>query len=104
MIISTNKNHLLVSNQPISGISVNNDKSPLPMLAPQGMSRAKDILPLLPFGRTTLHEWSRDGRFPAGIRLSPTMVAWRNSDVIKWIESFNSSLSSNENMESENEI
>ena len=74
------------------------------ILPHQGMSRAKDILPLLPFSRTTLHEWSRDGRFPAGIRLSPTMVAWRNSDVIKWIESFNSSLSSNENMESENEI
>lgn len=53
----------------------------------QGMSRAKDILPLLPFGRTTLHEWSRDGRFPSSIRLSPNMVAWRNSDVLEWLAS-----------------
>ena len=57
------------------------------LLPLQGMSRAKDILPLLPFGRTTLHEWSRDGRFPASIRLSPTIVAWSNSEVLKWLES-----------------
>lgn len=73
-------------------------------LPTQGMSRAKDILPFLPFSRTTLHEWSRDGRFPASIKLSSNMVAWRNIDVINWLENYKSSLSSNENMESENEI
>lgn len=52
----------------------------------QGMSRAKDILPFLPFRRTTLHEWSRDGRFPSSIKLSPTMVAWKNADVLEWLE------------------
>ncbi|MGP9519582.1 helix-turn-helix transcriptional regulator [Psychrobacter sp. AOP7-C1-14] len=56
------------------------------LLPLQGMSRAKNILPLLPFGRTTLHEWSRDGRFPASIRLSPTIVAWKNSEVLEWLE------------------
>lgn len=56
-------------------------------LPTQGMSRAKNILPFLPFGRTTLHEWSRDGRFPASVRLSPTMVAWRNSEVLEWLNS-----------------
>ena len=61
-------------------------KNPL-FLPPQGMSRANDILSLLPFGRTTLHEWSRDGRFPASVRLSPTMVAWKNSEVLEWLES-----------------
>jgi len=62
------------------------NKNLVKLLPPQGMSRAKDILPFLPFGRTTLHEWSQDGRFPASIKLSPTMVAWRNSDVLEWIE------------------
>lgn len=56
-------------------------------LPPQGMSRAKDILPFLPFGRTTLHEWSNNGLFPASVKLSPTMVAWRNADVLEWLES-----------------
>ena len=56
------------------------------LLPPQGMSRARDILPFLPFGRTTLHEWSRDGRFPKSVKLSPTMVAWKNSEVLDWLE------------------
>lgn len=61
------------------------------LLPLQGMSRARDILPFLPFGRTTLHEWSKDGRFPASIKLSPTMVAWRNSEVLEWIKSHSTS-------------
>lgn len=63
-----------------------NDKNLVKLLPLQGMSRAKDILPLLPFSRTTLHEWSRDGRFPKSIRLSPTIVAWKNSEVLEWLE------------------
>ncbi len=54
-------------------------------LPPQGMSRASQILPFLPFGSSTLWAWSRDGRFPKPIRLSPTMTAWRNADVIQWL-------------------
>lgn len=55
-------------------------------LLPQGMSRAAQILPMLPFGSTTLWAWSKSGRFPAPVRLSPTMTAWRNSDVLNWLE------------------
>lgn len=60
-------------------------------LRPQGVSRAKDILPFLPFGRTTLHEWSKDGRFPASIKLSPTIVVWRNGEVLDWLNKLNGS-------------
>jgi len=63
------------------------NKNLVKLLPPQGMSRAKDILPFLPFGRTTLHEWSQNGKFPASIKLSPTMVAWRNNDVLEWLSS-----------------
>ena len=62
-------------------------------LPPQGMSRAKDILPFLPFSNTTLFEWSRDGRFPAPVKLSPTMTAWRNADVIAWLEGHTTAIS-----------
>ena len=54
-------------------------------LPPQGMSRASQLLPFLPFGSSTLWAWSRDGRFPSPIRLSNTMTAWRNADVIEWL-------------------
>ena len=59
-------------------------------LPPQGMSRASQLIPFLPFGSSTLWAWSRDGRFPAAIKLSPTMTAWRNADVIEWLESHTS--------------
>ena len=59
-------------------------------LPPQGMSRASQLIPFLPFGSSTLWAWSRDGRFPAPVRLSPTMTAWRNVDVIEWLESHTS--------------
>lgn len=54
-------------------------------LPPQGMSRASQLIPFLPFGSSTLWAWSRDGRFPAPVKLSPTMTAWRNADVIHWL-------------------
>lgn len=50
-----------------------------------GMSRANQILPYLPFSSSTLWAWSKDGRFPPPVKISPTMTAWRNSDVIDWL-------------------
>ncbi len=58
-----------------------------------GMGRAKDILPFLPFSKTTLFEWSKDGRFPAGRKLSPTMTAWSYADVHEWLNSHTSTTS-----------
>lgn len=60
---------------------------PIQHLPPQGMSRASQLIPFLPFGSSTLWAWSRDGRFPEPVKLSPTMTAWRNADVIEWLES-----------------
>tara|TARA_R110002124_G_scaffold49007_2_gene144034 strand:- start:2256 stop:2561 length:306 start_codon:yes stop_codon:yes gene_type:complete len=94
MTSSTNRNHLVVSSQSASETLSYRDKSFLPTLPLQGMSRAKNILPFLPFGRTTLHEWSRDGRFPASVRLSPTMVAWKNSEVLEWLENHSNPVNS----------
>ena len=64
--------------------TANNSAMQLPTT---GMGRAKDILPFLPFSKTTLFEWSKDGRFPAGRKLSPTMTAWSYADVHEWLNS-----------------
>ena len=63
---------------------------PIQHLPPQGMSRASQLIPFLPFGSSTLWAWSRDGRFPAPVKLSPTITAWLNADVIEWLESHTS--------------
>lgn len=65
--------------------------NPAMQLPTTGMGRAKDILPFLPFSKTTLFEWSKDGRFVAPVKLSPTMTAWHYADVHKWLNSHTSS-------------
>lgn len=67
-----------------------NAKNPVMQLPTTGMGRAKDILPFLPFSKTTLFEWSKDGRFPAPVKLSPTMTAWSYADVHEWLDSHTS--------------
>ena len=56
------------------------------ILPPQGLSRAKDILPLLPFGRASLWKFAKSGQFPQPIRVTGGITAWRNKDVIEWLE------------------
>tara|TARA_R110002020_G_scaffold273609_3_gene488794 strand:- start:295 stop:585 length:291 start_codon:yes stop_codon:yes gene_type:complete len=58
-----------------------------------GLGRAKDILPFLPFSKTTLFEWSKDGRFPPSKKLSPTMTCWSYAEVHAWINKHTSTTS-----------
>ena len=67
--------------------------TPLQHLPTTGMGRAKDILPFLPFSKTTLFEWSKDGRFPPSKKLSPTMTCWSYADVHAWINKHTSTTS-----------
>ena len=62
-------------------------------LPKHGMGRAKDILPFLPFSKTTLFGWSKDGRFVAPIKLSPTMTAWNYADIHRWLDEHTSTTS-----------
>lgn len=55
-------------------------------LPPQGMSRAKQLLPFLPFGKTTLWELVKKGKFPQPIKLGENITAWRNADVLEWLD------------------
>ena len=71
----------------------NTSNSSAMQLPTTGMGRAKDILPFLPFSKTTLFEWSKDGRFPAPIKLSPTMTAWTYASVHEWINKHTSTAS-----------
>lgn len=57
-----------------------------PTTLPQdGMSRLSQLLPFLPIGKSTVWAWVKAGKFPAPIKLSPTVTVWRNSDVHHWL-------------------
>lgn len=55
-------------------------------LNPIGMMRAKQVLELVPFGRASLWKFAKSGQFPAPIRVTGGITAWRNADVIEWLE------------------
>ena len=56
------------------------------VLPPQGVCRAKQILELLPVGRTTFYKMVRNGDFPKPIRMGENISVWRNAEVLAWLE------------------
>lgn len=46
--------------------------------------KPKQLLPFLPMGKTTLFNWSKDGRFPKAIYIGNTRY-WRSNEVIDWL-------------------
>jgi prophage regulatory protein len=54
-------------------------------LPPIGFIRKPVVLGLVGFRTTTLYEEIKHGRFPAPVRLSARVSAWRIEDVRDWI-------------------
>lgn len=52
-----------------------------------GYSRLSQILPYLPIAKSTVEDWVKKGKFPAPVKLSATVTAWRNSDIHAWLDS-----------------
>ena len=48
--------------------------------------REKELLPLLPFGRSKLWELVKAGRFPRGIKLSARVTCWKAGEVQQWVD------------------
>ena len=48
--------------------------------------RKPAVLARVSLSDTTLWRLERTGKFPKSIRISPGVVAWRESDVQAWIE------------------
>ncbi|MBU2644461.1 AlpA family phage regulatory protein [bacterium] len=46
----------------------------------------KELRQLLPVSKVTIYNLMRERGFPKQIKLSPTLVVWRESEVREWIE------------------
>ncbi len=53
---------------------------------PLKRERREHYEPLIPVSRGTWYNGIKDGRFPAGVRLSPRVVVWRAADIFKLIQ------------------
>lgn len=51
-----------------------------------GYSRMQQLLPYLPIAKSTVEVWVRQGKFPAPVKLSATVTAWKNSDIHAWLD------------------
>ena len=60
-----------------------------PTLPETGFVRQKLLLSFVPFSKSTLWRRVNDGVFPAPIRLSVGITAWRAEDVRRWIDEQN---------------
>ena len=56
-----------------------------PTLPDTGFVRQKLLLSFVPFSKSTLWRRIKAGMFPAPVRLSVGITAWRAEDVRRWI-------------------
>jgi len=63
---------------------VTNPKSP----APENLTMLRQwhVLGIVPVSQATLKRWVRAGKFPAPIKLSENVSAWKEADVRAWVD------------------
>jgi prophage regulatory protein len=52
----------------------------------EGLLREKQVLKILPIGRSTLWAGVKTGRFPRPIKLGPRTTVWRAKDIWQLVE------------------
>jgi predicted DNA-binding transcriptional regulator AlpA len=48
--------------------------------------RLKDVLKIIPISKATWYLMQKECNAPQPIRLGPKIVAWRESDILHWVE------------------
>lgn len=61
--------------------------APLPLSIPHLM-RERQVLQHFPVSRSELWNRVREGRFPAPIKLSPKVAAWRSQDILRVLQEY----------------
>ena len=52
--------------------------------APRRMLNEKQVLQIVPVGRTTLYRMEKAGRFPRSTYISPNRRVWFEDEIIAW--------------------
>lgn len=55
------------------------------LLPPQGLSRYRNIMHLLPFGKTWFEKLVKEGRAPQKIKLGNRCTFYRNSEILEFL-------------------
>lgn len=57
-----------------------------PVVKSQRRIRLKEVLQLVPLGRSTIYERMEAGTFPKSYDLGGGVVCWRESDILDWLD------------------
>jgi len=68
--------------------SVKGSVLPLLPLSEPHLLRERQVLMHFPISRSELWNRVREGRFPAPVKLSPKVSAWRSQDVLRVLEEY----------------
>lgn len=55
------------------------------MIDSNRLLRLKQVIDLIPVGRSTIYDWMARDAFPKALNLGGGIVAWRESEVLAWI-------------------
>lgn len=55
-------------------------------LDPNGLSKMRDVLQIVPYSRTTISKMIKEGAFPRQVRLNARLHVWRNADLLAYLE------------------
>ena len=53
---------------------------------PAALLRPRDVFKRVALSRTTIWRRVREGSFPTPVNLGPKRIAWREADIVAWIE------------------
>lgn len=62
-----------------------NNSTDSPVLERQQLLRVRDVIDRTRLSRTAIYKRIREGSFPDSIKVSQRVVAWRESDINRWI-------------------
>jgi len=55
---------------------------------PDGTSRIKQVLEIVPISQSALWKWIKEDRFPPPVKVGKVSF-WRNRDILKWLKDNN---------------
>lgn len=68
--------------------TISKNLPPLGALPKDGFVRQSQLVPhIIPISPATLWRWVKAGTFPAPVKLSAMITAWKVADVREWLES-----------------
>src|SRR4051812_6889787 len=73
-----------IRQEPQTQVSTEPEINPLDKSRPRRMLSEKQVLGIIPVGRTTLYRMEKAGKFPRSTYISPNRRIWYEDEIVSW--------------------